>query len=126
MVTRPVASVLLAGFGFACALAQEPGKAMLEAPRQPTSTTPPPVVVTLETRGDILMARKEYREAIETYAQGGLKNPILRNKMGIAYHQLMDLDRARKCYEQALSLAPDDAERRFLMRRLAEVTQEHH
>jgi len=33
---------------------------------------------------------------------------------------------ARKCYEQALSLAPDDAERRFLMRRLAEVTQEHH
>ena len=107
MVTRPVASVLLAGFGFACALAQEPGKAMLEAPRQPTSTTPPPVVVTLETRGDILMARKEYREAIETYAQGGLKNPILRNKMGIAYHQLMDLDRARKCYEQALKLKPD-------------------
>jgi RNA polymerase sigma-70 factor (ECF subfamily) len=34
-------------------------------------------------------------------------------------------DEARQCYEQALALAPDDAERRFLMRRLAEVTQKH-
>jgi RNA polymerase sigma-70 factor, ECF subfamily len=31
-------------------------------------------------------------------------------------------DEARKCYEQALALAPNDAERRFLKRRLAEVT----
>ena len=39
-------------------------------------------------RGDIFMARKEYRAAIETYAQAPPKDPILRNKMGIAYHQL--------------------------------------
>jgi tetratricopeptide (TPR) repeat protein len=57
--------------------------------------------------GDIFMVRKEYREAIETYAQGASKNAVLDNKMGIAYHQLMDLDRARKCYEQALKLKPD-------------------
>jgi tetratricopeptide (TPR) repeat protein len=108
MVTRPVATLLLAGLGFASALAQEPGKAMLDTPRQPTSLTqPPPAPVTVEMRGDILMARKQYREAIETYAQGAPKDPILRNKMGIAYHQLTDLDRARKCYEQAIKLKPD-------------------
>jgi tetratricopeptide (TPR) repeat protein len=115
MVTRPVAILLLAGLGSASALAQEAGKAMLNTPRQPGSSTqppgssaqPPPVPINSETRGDIFMVRKEYREAIETYAQGASKNAVLDNKMGIAYHQLMDLDRARKCYEQALKLKPD-------------------
>ena len=87
---------------------------MLDTPRQPSSSTqppgssaqPPPVPINSEMRGDIFMARKEYREAIETYAQGASKNAVLDNKMGIAYHQLMDLDRARKCYEQALKLKP--------------------
>jgi tetratricopeptide (TPR) repeat protein len=105
MVTRPVALLLLAGAG---ALAQEPGKAVLYAPRQLSSPVQPPSPsMTIEMRGDIFMARKQYREAIETYSQGPPKDPILRNKMGIAYHQLTDLDRARKCYEQALKLKPD-------------------
>jgi tetratricopeptide (TPR) repeat protein len=114
MVTRPVALLLLAGLSSASALAQEAGKAMLDTTRQPSSSTqppnssaqPPPVPINSETRGDIFMARKEYREAIETYAEGAPKNAVLDNKMGIAYHQLMDLDRARKCYEKALKLKP--------------------
>jgi len=97
--------LLLAGLGSAGALAQEPGKGMLDTPRQVTS--PPSATVSLETRGDIFMARKQYREAIETYSQGGAKNPILRNKIGIAYHQMMDLNRARKCYEEAVKLKPN-------------------
>jgi tetratricopeptide (TPR) repeat protein len=53
------------------------------------------------------MARKEFREALDTYAQGSAKDPILRNKMGIAYHQMLELERARKCYQDAIKLKPD-------------------
>src|SRR5215218_4356184 len=57
-------------------------------------------VLTPETRGDIYMARKMYREAIETFSEGGAqKDPVLMNKVGIAYHQMMQLDSARKSYE---------------------------
>src|SRR3974390_2500000 len=99
MVSRPVALLLLAGLSSAGAFSQQTGNAMLDTPRQLTSPTPPPGPVSLEMRGDIFMARKQYREAIETYAQGSPKDPVLRNKIGIAYHQMLDLDRARKYYE---------------------------
>jgi len=60
-----------------------------------------------ETRGDILMARKNYLEAIEAFRQGSPKDPILLNKIGIAYHQLNQLDQARKSYEQSIKVKPD-------------------
>jgi len=66
-------------------------------------------VLTLETRGDIYMARKMYREAIDTFREGP-ENPVLLNKIGIAYHQMMQLDNARKSYERALKLKPDYVE----------------
>jgi Flp pilus assembly protein TadD len=56
------------------------------------------------------MARKMYREAIETFSEGSPKDPALRNKIGIAYHQLMQLDLARKYYEQAIKLKPSYSE----------------
>src|SRR5689334_18645890 len=67
--------------------------------------TPKPVL-TPETRGDIYMARKMYREAVETFQEGNPKDPVLANKIGIAYHQMMQLDNARKSYERALKLKP--------------------
>jgi tetratricopeptide (TPR) repeat protein len=73
----------------------------LSAPKEPAKALSP------EVRGDILMARKMYREAIEAFAEGSPKDAVLRNKTGIAYHQLMQLDSARKCYEQAVKLRPD-------------------
>ena len=36
--------------------------------------------------------RGQWREAIDAYRSGSLKDPILRNKTGIAYHQLLQLD----------------------------------
>ena len=48
------------------------------------------------------MARKEYRQAIDAFAEGS-RGRLLHSKTGIAYHQLMQLDNARKCYEQAVS-----------------------
>jgi Tfp pilus assembly protein PilF len=66
--------------------------------------------LTPEVRGDIYMARKMYREAVETYQQGPADSPILANKIGIAYHQLLDLDSAMKQYERAIKLNPKYAE----------------
>ena len=48
-----------------------------------------------QERGDILMARKMYREAIDTYKEAP-ETAILMNKIGIAYHQLTDLAAAAK------------------------------
>src|SRR3954467_9424519 len=66
-------------------------------------------VLTPETRGDIYMARKMYREAIDTFREVP-ENSVMLNKIGIAYHQMMQLDNARKSYEQALKLKPDYVE----------------
>lgn len=62
--------------------------------------------LTDEQRGDIFMARKMYREAVEAYQQGSPVSAVLANKMGIAYHQMMLLPAARKHYQRALSLDP--------------------
>jgi tetratricopeptide (TPR) repeat protein len=70
----------------------------------PSNPEAPKPVLTPETRGDIYMARKMYREAIDTFREGSKKDPVLMNKIGIAYHQMMQLDNARKSYEQALKL----------------------
>jgi tetratricopeptide (TPR) repeat protein len=109
MVNRPRSMFLAASLGAALAFGQTgtvtPNQ-MLDGTRAtPQAETPKPVL-SPETRGDILMARKEYRQAIEAFKQGSPKDPVLANKTGIAYHQLMDLDNARKYYEQAVKLKP--------------------
>jgi len=60
--------------------------------------------LTPEQRGDVLMARKMYRDAIDTYLQGPPKSAVLMNKIGIAYHQMGDFAAARKYYERAMKL----------------------
>ena len=79
------------------------------------SPAPPPILqpnpaITPELRGDIMMARKMYREAIDFYRPGAEKNAVLANKTGIAYHQLQDLKTAKKYYERAIKLNPQYAE----------------
>src|ERR1035441_3369492 len=71
---------------------------------------PPAKPLSPEDRGDVFMARKMYREAIEAYGQGPKDNPVLWNKAGIAWHQLGQLDRAKADYEHALKLRPRYAE----------------
>ena len=57
-----------------------------------------------ETRGDILMARKEYVGAVEMY-QSALKekpnNAMVLNKIGVAYQQLTGYDTAIEYYKRA-------------------------
>jgi Tfp pilus assembly protein PilF len=70
------------------------------SPLRPEGTKP---AVTPEMRGDIFMARKMYREAIEVYRQAPV-SPVIMNKIGIAYHHMLDLAMAKKYYEQAVKL----------------------
>ena len=106
MVFRPLAFILAAGF--TCALASgQSAKALDSAPSTPDTQ---PKALTPEMRGDIFMARKQYREAIDTFREGPPRDPVLWNKIGIAYHQMQQLDNAKKSYEQALRFKPDYAE----------------
>jgi len=73
-------------------------------PPSPTPAVKPPVQLSFEMRGDIFMARKMYREAIDVYRKGPPNSPVLVNKIGIAFHQLQLIDLAKKNYEQAVKL----------------------
>ena len=66
--------------------------------------------LTPELRGDIFMARKMYREAIESYQQGPQNSAVIANKTGIAYHQLLDFESAGKLYQRSIKLNPKYAE----------------
>jgi tetratricopeptide (TPR) repeat protein len=66
--------------------------------------------LTAEQRADILMARKMYREAVDVYKQAPLDSAITWNKIGIAYHQMLQIGEAQKNYEKAVKLNPKYSE----------------
>src|SRR5438552_18287814 len=69
-----------------------------EESRSPQAAAIPPPkpvnIVTPEMRGDIFMARKMYRDALDAYQEGPKNSAILLNKTGIAYHQLLEYNMA--------------------------------
>jgi tetratricopeptide (TPR) repeat protein len=77
-------------------------KAPAAEPVQPAELPRP--ALTPEMRGDIFMARKMYREAIDMYRQCPADSAVIANKIGIAYHQMLQLDLAKKQYERAIKL----------------------
>jgi tetratricopeptide (TPR) repeat protein len=85
------------------------GLAFQAAPVQNAANTDPSAaprpVLSVQERGDIQMARKMYREAIETYKQAP-ESAALWNKIGIAYHQLSEINSAQRAYERAAKLDP--------------------
>ncbi len=72
-------------------------------PAEPAKTAP---VLTPETRGDILMAEKRFREAAEMYREHSKGSAVMLNKTGIAYHQMLELGLAEKYYRLALKVDP--------------------
>jgi tetratricopeptide (TPR) repeat protein len=88
--------VVVTGMAFQAAAAQTPPTG------NPAPSTSSPL--TPEVRGDIMMARKMYRDALDYYKTGAETSAVLANKTGIAYHQLQDLVNARKYYEKAIKL----------------------
>jgi tetratricopeptide (TPR) repeat protein len=84
-----------------------------QPPAQPASaSTPQPATTstavprqTAELRADILMARKEYKEAIRAYDEilkDAPNDAELLNKIGVAYQQMIDLNRAEHYYKRAV------------------------
>jgi len=96
------------------------GPLIFQAPRPlqvaDTSTPSPRAVaeqnpaISDELRGDIMMARKMYLDAIDFYKTQANTNAVLANKTGIAYHQMGDLNNAKKYYERAIKLDKKYAE----------------
>ena len=96
------------------AVGQTQGNAPQESIASPTAGSQLPNDVTSwEQRGDLYMVRKYYAEAAEAYRKlTGLqpKNAVFYNKLGIAHHQLQDLESARKAYRRAIQLNPKYAQ----------------
>jgi len=76
----------------------------------PPAVAAPKTDLTPEMRGDIMMARKMYREALDFYKPGADTSAVLANKAGIAYHQMLDLNNAKRWYQKAVKLNPRYAE----------------
>lgn len=83
------------------AFAQDPTAVQPAKPAVTEGATP---LLSFEDRGDVYMARKMYREAIEAYEQAPRNSAIVWNKIGIAYHQMVQLDAAMKRYRRAIRL----------------------
>jgi tetratricopeptide (TPR) repeat protein len=62
--------------------------------------------LTYEQRGDILMAHRQYMEAIDMYRKAPRSSAVTWNKLGIAYHHLFAFDQAKTDYLWALHLNP--------------------
>ena len=78
-----------------------------------TSATPQERQLSPEETADLFMARKQYREASDTYrrlTQDNPKNAVYMNKLGIALHQQAVLSEALKCYQRAVKADPKYAD----------------
>lgn len=86
--------------------ATQPVRSQLRADVRDSPSSPTPrKEISSETRGDILMARKMYREAIDAYEEAP-ESAVILNKVGIGYHQMLNFDTAKKYYERSLKLNP--------------------
>ncbi len=84
---------------------------MMQAPSQEVNHNAPIATRQLssEEMADLMMARKEYREAAQAFRRLTEEQPAsapLQNKLGIALQQQLDLNGALKCYERAVKLDP--------------------
>ena len=87
--------------------------APMQTPVQVTAPASAPRQLTQEELADILMARKDYREAAFSYKRLADENPrnaIYWNKLGIALHQQSELTSALKSYQQAVKVNPKYAD----------------
>lgn len=96
---------------------QEPTRSQPEL--IPPEVTPAPSApvrreLTLEERGDLAMARKSFRDAVDYYQRAIRENSPheagLWNKLGIAHQQALNYKEARKAYERAAKLDRQFAE----------------
>jgi tetratricopeptide (TPR) repeat protein len=99
---------ILLTFAVTPARAQESPNPRTDTPIvNPAEETPSPITdrEKAEIRAQILMARKDYVEAVKSYDEllrEDPKNARMLNQMGIAYQELGDLDHAERSYKKAV------------------------
>jgi len=76
-------------------------------------TTPPPEkiaeAVQFAKRADAMLVRKFFEDAVIEYQKALVIMPrdhVMQNKLGIAYHQLLNLEMAKRQYERARKINP--------------------
>jgi tetratricopeptide (TPR) repeat protein len=84
-------------------------------PNSSPSTTEVPAALSTpelspEVTGDLLMVRRSYAAAIESYQLETQRSAVLLNKIGVAYHHMFALEQAKKYYQQALAMNPGYAD----------------
>jgi tetratricopeptide (TPR) repeat protein len=112
LISRGTAAGLMLAAVLAAQQTSAPENNLLASAKNTPTANPTgsPTVITPELRGDIYMARKMYREAIDMYREGPADSPVLANKIGIAFHQMLQLDLAKKNYQRAMKLNPKYSE----------------
>lgn len=78
-------------------------------PATTTSTTLPKTPPTFEQVGDALMAHQRYQAAIEAYKKAPTNDPVVWNKLGIAYQLMFNLTDAMHCYKTSYKLNPKNS-----------------
>jgi Flp pilus assembly protein TadD len=74
-----------------------------------TSTAVPKTSATFEQVGDALMAHQRYQAAIESYKKAPSDDPVVWNKLGIAYQLMFNLTDAMHCYKTSYKLNPKNS-----------------
>ena len=126
-----LSSTRLALVSLACLLGLVPGSwvrnqvsgVLLAQSERSAPASPPPAAqgssaksqaLSPEERADLFLVRKSYADAVEYYMralkQSGSSNPVLWNKLGIAYQQQTNYRAARKAYHQAIRHREEYAE----------------
>jgi tetratricopeptide (TPR) repeat protein len=59
-----------------------------------------------ESRGDVLMAQRQYVAAIKAYREAPGNSAVVWNKIGIAWQHLFAIDEAKLAYNRALRIKP--------------------
>jgi len=88
---------------------------LMQAPSQEVNRNAPVAShqLTAEEMADLMMARKEFQEAVAAYkkiAEQDPTNAVIYNKLGIALHKEFDLNGALRSYEHAVRLDPTYAD----------------
>lgn len=79
--------------------------AIQEARPTPTNLPAMTPLQSAELHGDVLMARKEFAQAVDAYEKVLSEHPndsLVLNKVGVAYEQLGDLHRSSRYYKKAM------------------------
>ena len=110
MVSRPSAMLLVAGLGSPFVFGQT-GNALLDGTKThnecAAASGAPRTFHARNERRYFPRPQDVPRSYRRLPRQASPKDPVLHNKIGIAYHQLLQMNLARKEYETAVKLKPD-------------------